>query len=94
MMDFRQYWQEIRAIQSKLPEYVWLMSLENTVSRFVGGCLVEVAAEVAAKLLYAKSHRLATKEEVEALLAEKEREKKDAAQENLRRRGIVIVEVK
>jgi len=69
MMDFRQYWQEIRAIQSQLPAFVWLMSLENAVSRLVGGCIVEVAAEVAARLLHARSHRLATAEEIAELLA-------------------------
>jgi hypothetical protein len=94
MIDFRQYWQEIRSIQSRLPEYVWLMSLENAVERLVGECLVEVAASLAARLLHAKSHRLATEEEVAALRAKQEFEKREIAHGDLRRRGIAIVEVK
>jgi hypothetical protein len=36
MRDSKQYWQEIRAIQAELPEFVWLVSLENPVHGFRG----------------------------------------------------------
>jgi len=94
MRDFMQYWREIRAIQSTLPDFVWLVSLEDAVSRLVGGCIVEVAAALAARLLHAKSHRLATAEEVAGMHAREKQAKLEAAQENLKCRGIAIVEVK
>lgn len=94
MIDFRQYWQEIRTIQSQLPEFVWLMSVENAVNRLVGGCIVEVAADRAARLLHAKSHRLATGQEIAALHAKQQQAKREAAHDSLRRRGIAVVEVK
>jgi hypothetical protein len=94
MIDFRQYWQEIRTIQSQLPDYVWMMSLEDAVSRLVGGCLVEVAADLAARLLHAKSHRLATEAEVASLRDKVAETKREAVHQGRRRRGIAIVEVK
>jgi hypothetical protein len=94
MRDFMQYWQEIRAIQSQLPDFVWLVSVEDAVSRLVGGCIVEAAAELAARLLHSKSHRLATEQEVAAMRAKEEATKRDLAQQELRRRGIAVIEVK
>ena len=94
MSDLAQYWREIRDIQSQLPDYVWLMSLENAVTRLVGGCLVEAAAELAAKLLHARSHRLATEAEVAALKVKEEQAKQDAAIRERERRGVAIVPLK
>ena len=59
MPDLKKYWQEIRAIEKSLPAEVWLVSLQNLAKGHVGGSMVEVAAVVAAKLLHAKSQRLA-----------------------------------
>jgi hypothetical protein len=55
---------------------------------------VEVAADLAARLLHAKSHRLATEEEVAALRQKQGQAKREAVHEARRRRGIAIVEVK
>jgi hypothetical protein len=85
MPDVKRYWQEVRAIEKTLPEFVWLAGMENS--------LVEVAAAQAAHLLHAKSHRLATEEEIAARRAEEEAAKDCVRHERLRRQGIAIVEV-
>ena len=93
MRDLRRYWQEIRAIQKTLPEYVWLMSIEDELEGQVGGRLVEVSSEVAAKMLHAKSHRLATDEELREWQSAEEMEARRVARERLQRRGVALVEV-
>jgi hypothetical protein len=52
-----------------------------------------VAAGVAARLLYAKSHRLATAEEIEAQQALDQQSKRAAFHEGLRRRGIAVTTI-
>ncbi len=84
MRDLQQYWQEIRAIENGLPQFVWVIAED---------CLMEVARAVAARLLHAKSHRLATDEEVKARKAREAEQKKQAEKETKRRKGIEVVEV-
>ena len=86
MPDVRRYWQEIRAIEKTLPEFVWLAGAENS--------LVEVAAAQAAHLLHAKSHRLATEEEITARREGEAAAKERVRHERLRRQGIAIVAVR
>lgn len=87
MRDLRKYWQEVRALETRLPEFVWLMSVEDAV-------MAEVAAHRAAQLLLAKSHRLATEDEIAEMRAKLKQAKRDAVHAGLRRRGIAVVEVK
>jgi hypothetical protein len=84
MLNLRRYWQEIRAIQSTLPEPTWLMSVENP-------RIVETPAAVAARLIYAKSHRVATQEEIDAQRASEDAAKRAAFHDELRKRGITVV---
>jgi hypothetical protein len=84
MRDLQQYWQEIRAIENGLPQFVWVIAED---------CLIEVARAVAARLLHAKSHRLATDDEVKARNARETEESKKAEREKKRREGIEVVEV-
>ena len=84
MRDLQQYWQEIRAIENGLPQFVWVIAED---------CLIEVARAVAARLLHAKSHRLATDDEVKARNAREAEESKKAEREKKRREGIEVVEV-
>jgi hypothetical protein len=53
MRDLRKYWQEIREIEKSLPEFVWLTSLDNAPRGQRGGCIAQVAAAAAARLLHA-----------------------------------------
>ena len=92
MRDLRKYWQEVRAIERDLPDYVWMVG--------AGGAgpdrtlrLVEVLAEQAAKMLHGGSHRLATEEEVDAHKAAEDSLRQNAFREDLRRRGIATVTV-
>ena len=89
MRDLRRHWQEIRTIESSLPQFVWLASVEDSQA-----CVVEVAAAQAARLIHAKSHRLATEEEVSAHQARQETAKRMDHLDELRRQGIAIVPVR
>jgi outer membrane murein-binding lipoprotein Lpp len=93
MADVRRDWREIRAIESTLPEFVWLTSELDSTGEAVPARVVQVTAARAAQLLHAKTHRLATDEEVNALREQEEAAKRAARQESLRRRGIAIVSI-
>jgi hypothetical protein len=93
MPDLKKYWQEIRAIEQSLPGEVWLMSLANRAKGQVAGSMAEVAAAAAAKLLYAKSHRLATEEETRAQQARQAETQRQVSQQRLRDRGIAVIPV-
>ena len=94
MADLKKYWQALRAIEESLPEFVWLVSVDNPAKGQVGGSMVEVAAALAAKLLYTKSHRPATEEETQAHLAQQEQIQRQAFQQRLRDKGVAVVPVK
>ena len=87
MADLRKYWAEVAKLECGLADYVWLTP------RAGGASLAEVAAPVAAKLLHAKSHRLATDEEVAAHRADQDAARRRAFNEDLRRKGIAVIPV-
>ena len=93
MPDLRKYWQEIRAIEKSLPAEVWLVSLQNLAKGQVAGSIVEVAAAVAAKLLHAKSQRLATDEEIETHKAQQAEIQRQVFEQRMRKQGIAIIPV-
>jgi hypothetical protein len=93
MRDLKVYWQEVRALEHSLPEFVWLMSLEDRKRGMVGGRMAEVGAENAAKLLHTKSHRMATDEEIAAHLEKEDQARRQGLHDGLRRRGIAVVAV-
>jgi predicted dinucleotide-binding enzyme len=93
MRDLRQYWQEVRALEHTLPEFVWLMSLEDPKRGMVGGRMAEVGAAQAAQLLHARSHRKATEEEIAAHLEKENQVRRQSVHDGLRRRGIAVVAV-
>lgn len=93
MPDLRKYWQEIWALEKTLPECVWLISVDNPRRGQVGGCVVEAAGALAAKLLHAKSHRLAEPAESDAHQAREIAAKRDAFDAKRRRQGISVVPI-
>ena len=93
MPDLKKYWQEIRAIEESLPAEVWLVSLENRARGQVAGSMAQMAAAVAAKLLYAKSQRLASQAEIHAHQAGQAAAKRQVSEQRLRRQGIAIIPV-
>ena len=93
MPDLKKYWDDVRSIETGLPEFVWLMSLQNPAKGQVGGRISQVSAQVAARLIHAKSHRIAAEEETQAHLAEQEQQKREAFRQRLQRQGIAWVPV-
>ena len=93
MRDLRKYWQEIREIEKGLPEFVWLMSLDHPPRGQTGGSMAQVPAAAAARLLHAKSHRLAAGEEIQAHQTAQDEAKRLAFHEGLRKRGIAVIAV-
>jgi hypothetical protein len=93
MRDLRQYWQEVHAIERSLPQYAWLMSLEDPKRGCVGGRMAEVGAGQAAQLLHAKSYRMATEEEIASHLAKEDQARRQSFHDGLRRKGIAVVAV-
>ena len=85
MRDLKRLWQEVSEIQARLAEFVWVVEIDRIHAP------VEVRGEVAARLLQAKSHRVATEEEV-SLHRERERtSNRRNEQDRLRREGIAVV---
>ncbi len=93
MRDLRAYWQEIRALEKSLPQFVWLMSLDSPKRGMVGGRMAEVGAEQAAPLLHAGSHRRATDEEIDAHLARESDARRQSYYDGLKRKGIAVVPI-
>lgn len=87
--SIQDYWREIRAMEDRLPEFVWVVGQGPNVMTFV----TEVPASIAARLLKAKTHRLATEEEVQAHRAQENVLVKQAKKERMRRSGAAIVVV-
>jgi hypothetical protein len=84
MRDIRRYWKEVRELEASLPEFVWLVDVEGLVP-------VEAPAGLAAQLLLAKSHRLASDDEM-GIQREKEIVAgKELKRDRRRREGVVVV---
>ena len=84
MRDIRRYWKEVRDLEASLPEFVWLVAVEGSVP-------VEVSARRAAQFLLAKSHRVASEEELGAQRAKEVIASKALKRDTLRRQGVAIV---
>jgi len=85
-MELRRYWAEVREIERRLAEFVW-------VRPFAGGFPVEVGRAQAARLLKAGTHRVAGAEEVRAEMDRQEGMRVEGEEEVRRRRGVAVVEV-
>jgi hypothetical protein len=84
MRDIRRYWREVRALEASLPEFVWLVDVEGSVP-------VEVGAGRAAQLLLAKSHRVASEEELSVQRDKELAARKERQRDQRRRDGVVVV---
>ena len=85
--DIRQYWQEVRALEAGLPEFVWLVGGGD-------GVVTQASAGVAARLLRAKSHRRASEAEVEVHHAREAEANQEARVERMRKVGTSLVVVR
>lgn len=86
MRDIRRYWRDVRALEASLPDFVWLVAVE-------GSAPVQVGAGRAAQLLLAKSHRMASEDELSAQRDREIAERKTRQREARRREGVAVVEV-
>ena len=84
MRDIRRYWKDVRDLEESLPEFVWLVDVE-------GSAPVEASARLGAQLLLAKSHRVASEEELGVQRAKEIVAGKALKRDTLRREGIVVV---
>jgi len=84
MRDIRRYWKEVRALEASLPEFVWLVDVEGSVP-------VEVGAGRAAQLLIAKSHRVASEEELSVQREIEAGARKERHRDRRRREGVAVV---
>ncbi|MCU1335386.1 MAG: hypothetical protein JWO19_967 [Bryobacterales bacterium] len=84
MRDIRRYWREVRALEASLPEFVWLVDVEGSVP-------VEVGAARAAQLLLAKSHRVASEEELSVQREIEIGVRKERQRDARRREGVAVV---
>jgi len=84
MRDIRRYWQEVRALEASLPSFLWLVDVD-------GSSPVEVAAGRAAQLLIAKSHRVASQDEVCAQSARDRAAERELRRNTLRQEGVAVV---
>jgi hypothetical protein len=84
MRDIRRYWREVRALEESLPEFVWLVDVEGSVP-------VEVGAGRAAQLLLAKSHRVASQDELSVQREKELAASKERQRDRRRREGVTVV---
>jgi hypothetical protein len=84
MRDIRRYWKEVRALEASLPEFVWLVDVEGSVP-------VEVGAGRAAQLLLAKSHRVASQDELSVQREKEAVARRERQRDRRRREGVVVV---
>ena len=84
MRDIRRYWQEVRALEASLPEFLWLVDVD-------GSSPMEVAAGRAAQLLIAKSHRVASADEVSAQGMRDKAAERELRRNTLRQEGVAVV---
>ena len=84
MRDIRRYWKEVRELEASLPEFVWLVDVEGSVP-------VEAPAGQAAQLLLAKSHRLASEEEMGVQREKEIVAGKELQRDRRRREGVAVV---
>ena len=84
MRDIRRYWKEVRDLEAGLPEFVSLVDVEGSVP-------VEVSARLAAQLLLAKSHRMASEDELDVQREKEVVAGKALKRDALRREGVVVV---
>jgi hypothetical protein len=94
MPDLKRYWQEVRAIERSLPEFVWMVSIEDSLRGRVGGSIAEVSAAHAAPLLHTKTHRIAVEDEVRGYRAGEGNVKRKTLEEERRKRGVAVVTVR
>ena len=85
MRNVRKYWEEVRALEQGLPQFVRLTPAKGS------GELVEVSGAQGAKLLHGGTHRRANEEEIAAHQGKIEAQRRQMFLDDLRRKGVAVV---
>lgn len=100
-ISVQEYWKQVRAIQKTLPEVVKLVSVPDNRPPSAGqrgsaqGAVQFTEAEslVAAELLFAGSHRIATADEIAAQEVKRQTSTLEATRKHLAAQGIVAIQL-
>jgi hypothetical protein len=86
MSQIQAFWAAVKEQTAALSEdFYYLISVDNPTRCVVGGSVVQVSKQKAAELLVAKTHRIATDEEIAAYLKYEEEQRAKYAEIEQRR---------
>ncbi len=74
-ISIHEYWQRVLAIAADLPDIVTVIAEADSRTGAVGGAMCEVDKKTAAQLIFARSHRIATDQEIVAYEAAQAKER-------------------
>jgi hypothetical protein len=94
-ISIQEYWSRLRRIQAGLPEVVALVSTpDDRISESgIAGIFVEVDNLTAAKHLYARTHRIATSEEIANRAVKRASDICEMVRARLAAQGIVAIQL-
>ena len=76
MLKTREFWAAVREQAAALPEdWYYVISVDDPSRCVVGGAVSQVSRQAAAELIVARTHRLATAEEIEQHLRHEQEER-------------------
>jgi hypothetical protein len=90
VFTIREYWEAVRKIEAELPEFPWVVSIEDPLRGLIGVQTTQVTRNMAARAVHEKRARLATTAEISAHLAEMEDRKSKAHCAEREKRGIGV----
>lgn len=91
--NMREYWAAVKQHREALTEpFPYMVSIDNRLHGTVGGVVMQVARQDAARLLADGTHRLATPEEVAAHLETQEQLRVEILQKERERRMLVLLQ--
>jgi hypothetical protein len=94
-ISVQEYWLGVRRIQAGLPEVVALVSTpdDRTSESGLAGIFVTVDSLTAAKCLFARTHRIATSEEIANQVVKRASDIREMVRARLAAQGIVAIQL-
>jgi len=95
-MSVQDYWKEVRSIQRGLPDVVHLVStpdprvIESQRGRVM---FIDADSLIAAKCIFAGTHRIATEDEIAAQETKRDIDIRERARKHLASQGIVAIQL-
>jgi hypothetical protein len=91
--QLKMYWQQVRDVEARLPQDVFLTSIEDRFTGRAGGVVCEVDRASAARCVVDGSHRVATEEEIEAYRLDQDERKRAGQAAALLAQGRTVVQL-